>query len=724
MTRITRFFQLIGFACIACLLGLFTRPAFSTELPNGYTELEYVESTGTQWIDTRVAVNNANSFDIKTLPLGTEGYLISQGNNSLRISTNRATCYSVDFHFSYTLTTSEFIHVQCGLNYMRVNGGNVDGVADHDNATGTTVYLFASNSSSSSPVNPVKAQVKRFKIYDSTNALVRDLIPAKRNSDNKIGMYDTVTRRFFTNAGTGEFREGPVATHDIKIATTKYVDQEFQPVNTLLTQTNTTITNLISQSNTNTASIATLAAQKQNRPASDCPEGWKCLLVKDISGADNWYPIVDGVSRVQTTSSSDPFTPQFTITTTNLAANTEFQFKLSAKGTFTVDWGDGTRETIDRSAMLTPTTYSHTYTTSGQKTIGFRGTPTAYNNSAPAIGVSGRTGGTGQYVAAIGGSLGALFPTLSGSGDDREPNFWMTFHNCQNITSIPSGFFNGITGNAENMFYATFASTGITSIPTGLFSNVSGHAANMFASTFAYTNITQIPSGLFNTVSGSAPYMFYLTFAGTPITSIPTGLFSNVSGNAEGLFSGTFSNTNITSIPDSLFSTVSGNADGMFSSTFSNCANLASIPSTLFSHVTGSAPRMFSYTFSGTNITSIPAGLFSGVLGGAESMFLGTFENCTRLASIPAGLFSGINHAATQMFSQTFIACTSLTGYIPATLFSGLINNGSPYINNMMNLTFSNTGSLATTCPSGTTQVETGYETYWDNHVACQANAS
>jgi hypothetical protein len=41
-------------------------------------------------------------------------------------------------------------------------------------------------------------------------SLVRNFIPARRNSDGVLGMYDTVSNTFFTNAGTGEFIAGPV----------------------------------------------------------------------------------------------------------------------------------------------------------------------------------------------------------------------------------------------------------------------------------------------------------------------------------------------------------------------------------------------------------------------------------------------------------------------------------------------------------------------------------
>ena len=45
------------------------------------------------------------------------------------------------------------------------------------------------------------------KIYDD-GVLVRDFIPCSRKSDGLIGLYDTVTKEFYTNAGTGEFIGG------------------------------------------------------------------------------------------------------------------------------------------------------------------------------------------------------------------------------------------------------------------------------------------------------------------------------------------------------------------------------------------------------------------------------------------------------------------------------------------------------------------------------------
>lgn len=50
--------------------------------------------------------------------------------------------------------------------------------------------------------------MKEIEIYNCNNELVRKFIPCVRNEDNKIGMYDYITKNFYTNQGTGEFLKG------------------------------------------------------------------------------------------------------------------------------------------------------------------------------------------------------------------------------------------------------------------------------------------------------------------------------------------------------------------------------------------------------------------------------------------------------------------------------------------------------------------------------------
>ncbi|MBO4700798.1 MAG: hypothetical protein J5620_03575 [Alphaproteobacteria bacterium] len=131
-----------------------------------------------------------------------------------------------------------------------------------------------------------------------------------------------------------------------------------------------------------------------------------------------------------------------------------------------------------------------------------------------------------------------------------------------------------------------------------------------------------------------------------------------------------------------------------------------------------------------TGISGSLGALFPPI-GNTMPLFYETFKDCTNLRGpIPSGLFSGITGAArTGMFNYMFNNCTSLTGYVPYNLFNGITGMSIPasYMNNM----FVGASNMDKTCPTGTTQVTTGYESAWKLNssdtmrtVACQPDAT
>ena len=70
-----------------------------------------------------------------------------------------------------------------------------------------TAYLFAGNNQGVASDIATYMRVYSFKIFEN-NIIVLDFVPCYRKSDNEIGMYDTVSKFFFTNAGTGTFLKG------------------------------------------------------------------------------------------------------------------------------------------------------------------------------------------------------------------------------------------------------------------------------------------------------------------------------------------------------------------------------------------------------------------------------------------------------------------------------------------------------------------------------------
>ena len=311
---------------------------------------------------------------------------------------------------------------------------------------------------------------------------------------------------------------------------------------------------------------------------------------------------------------------KFSVTTTNLAANKEVKFYMSAKGTFYVDCGDGVAisgtgasgNTITRNDT-TEALYSCAYTNGGVKTIKFAGRATEYNGSGSNVSSSAaiRFGyyntadnSTPGLVAGVAGSISAVFPSLSKNSD-------------------------GITIHPR--FVDTFARTRITSIPPESFNNVVGYTG-MFYRTFNYCiYLTSIPANLFSNITKSKAYLFYGTFWHcSGITSIPENLFANMIGN-EAMFEYTFSGTGIRSIPKNLFANIRVSGYAEFAQTFQAC----------------------------TNLTKIPEGLFRGITTATSTMFHTTFNNCTNLSGyIPASAFSGLIAngcpTATYMWTNTF----------------------------------------------------------------------
>lgn len=194
-------------------------------LPSEYQEVEYIEGTGTQYIDT--GVNPTNDYGIKVVVSNlTEK---SQDFNYLGARTQ-----SVRFAINYYrgkhgygwgnfYTTNETFNVNekttVALNYnnsgkFNVNGNDIDTLPSTTISGLPTILIFAQNTLNG-------AQIHKYRIYNVsiTNGvnLVRKFIPCYRKSDNVAGLYDTVNDEFYTNSGTGSFVIGGIVVgYDIQ----------------------------------------------------------------------------------------------------------------------------------------------------------------------------------------------------------------------------------------------------------------------------------------------------------------------------------------------------------------------------------------------------------------------------------------------------------------------------------------------------------------------------
>ncbi len=307
---------------------------------------------------------------------------------------------------------------------------------------------------------------------------------------------------------------------------------------------------------------------------------------------------------------ADDTSPKFWIVTT--PNTTDFSFNMTAKGDFTVDWGDGNIEPISRTDT-TEATYTHTYDIAGEYTIGFDGVATGYNSHWSTSVFNFKNN---KNLAAIYGSLGALFPSFE---TGAQPSYYLTFYGCSNLASeIPPELFRGNYGTMRGyaMFRQIFGGCSKLSgqIPPNLFSDMEGCIEHTgFASLFqGCKSLTgEIPEDLFAGFTGfcsSGSFQFNATFNGC----------SGLTGE----------------IPEKLFSRIVADASKnpyAFRSTFAGCKNLTGfIPPGLFSGIStenGVANQFMSGTFTGSGIaTQCPAGYHQYMTGFEE--YLGGYVSC------------------------------------------------------------------------------------------------
>lgn len=194
----------------------------SGELPSGYTRVEYLESTGTQYIDTGVNLSNNSNVEINAKLVSTQRsktyYLFGSSveNKRYMIAVSSFTnSYIVDFANSSNRITSsvsafdgEFhTHELTNLSYY------IDGILQGSKSSLTftntsSAYMFEVRDRSTATIGTQSWKIKYCKIWNG-NKLIRNFIPCI-NSSNVAGMYDTVNKVFYTNAGTGTFNVGPI----------------------------------------------------------------------------------------------------------------------------------------------------------------------------------------------------------------------------------------------------------------------------------------------------------------------------------------------------------------------------------------------------------------------------------------------------------------------------------------------------------------------------------
>lgn len=211
----------------------------SSRLPAGYTEVEWIQSSGTQYIDIGFKPNQDTRIVIDFTALTTSANAYAYGmrgdsahntnprfgaifkNASVRVDYGNGNGVTLPL----TLTVGGRYKLDQNKNTCALNASTAT------NSTATfqcpnPAYLFAINEGGTAKYF---ATIKFYsgQVYDN-GALIRNFVPA-RNAAGTPGLYDTVNGVFYTNKGSGAFTAGAdIVGFTAGADVSPYEDREWQ----------------------------------------------------------------------------------------------------------------------------------------------------------------------------------------------------------------------------------------------------------------------------------------------------------------------------------------------------------------------------------------------------------------------------------------------------------------------------------------------------------------
>lgn len=181
-------------------------------------KLAYIESTGTQWIDTGLILTQNSklemlmghyAIDVQRMAFGSRSSATENNFSVVSGPVGGVMSIVTDFdnytnnRLAYEIIGDEFFEISISKEKLKINDFEQAVSTYEAFTTPGTAYLFSANGTYPAGYLPASMRLYYCKIY-SDDVLVRDFIPVL-DWNNVACLYDLVTETLFTNAGTGEF---------------------------------------------------------------------------------------------------------------------------------------------------------------------------------------------------------------------------------------------------------------------------------------------------------------------------------------------------------------------------------------------------------------------------------------------------------------------------------------------------------------------------------------
>ena len=182
-------------------------------LPDDYQRCDFIESSGSQVINT--GVNPSNDLELSAVIAVTATGLSQNRNyvfgNSVQDSRIQFS-YSPSTYFAWGVGSSATISdadttkhaILCNSSQFLLDGVMVFKPSASIAGTDVPLYMFARNTGSS-----VTDYANGLRIYKCTikknGAIIRNFVPCVRIADQKAGLYDMINDQFYVSIGASDF---------------------------------------------------------------------------------------------------------------------------------------------------------------------------------------------------------------------------------------------------------------------------------------------------------------------------------------------------------------------------------------------------------------------------------------------------------------------------------------------------------------------------------------
>ena len=187
-------------------------------LPSEYQEVEYLESTGTQYIQTNISAATLKWFYIQAVITDINSYDIIIGvsyddnKNSFSLQFNNFNQRAVFRwgnieNYGYIVSLGTFYELELGVGHLKINNYTSTAPTSMVSDTRNIVIFGNYTNRTSTSVNTMylfRGKIYKCELYGMSDDLIGNFIPCYRKSDSKPGMYDTVNHVFYTNQGSDD----------------------------------------------------------------------------------------------------------------------------------------------------------------------------------------------------------------------------------------------------------------------------------------------------------------------------------------------------------------------------------------------------------------------------------------------------------------------------------------------------------------------------------------